>query len=452
MNYTEYSQYFKKYVELRDQNMNREAYELNKPLVEELGVIEASQIQNTAEWDYALLKAKRYTETKAQLTKEELEDVLITISHQMTAKLFKELYRQDRLSLEAIKSSLVEVYTDSDGFDQMFFLPLFKKVKEEDGVLLVREEDVKRYESLPDKVVIYRGMREGESVKNKLSYTLSFDTAELFAYRHSVRTNKGVVISTEVKKSDILALITGEDEVIMDPVNLGEITIVQDNNGPTNRPYVDVTATTDDDSDTIVLYRASDEETYQNCYDCYNWSDLDDGWSIDRKRAEKDILSCESEGEEGMVVIAVEINKKYLSEYDKSNQTYTIDIEKALEEDEDFEEPNIIFVAEEVKYKNNLPEKVKLFTFVEREEYEEAVKGEREWTDVLYGWWNCDRSVVEESVRDDYDEDENVVILSTEISKDYIFCRKTNCGFSIRVDVESAMKDGNFVVPHIVEK
>ena len=102
--------------------MNKEAYELNKPLVIELGVIEANQIHNTAEWDYALLKAKRYTETKAQLTKEELEDVLITISHQMAAKLFKELYQQDRLSLEAIKSSLVEVYTDSEDFDQMFFL------------------------------------------------------------------------------------------------------------------------------------------------------------------------------------------------------------------------------------------------------------------------------------------------------------------------------------------
>ena len=76
MDNEEYYQYFKKYVELRDQKMNREAYEeLNKPLVEELGVIEASQIQNTADWDYALLKAKRYTETKAQLTKEELEEL-----------------------------------------------------------------------------------------------------------------------------------------------------------------------------------------------------------------------------------------------------------------------------------------------------------------------------------------------------------------------------------------
>ena len=345
MDYKEYSQYFKKYVELRDQNMNKEAYELNKPLVEELGVTEANQIHNTAKWEYALLKAKRYTETKAQLTKEEFEDVLFTISHQMTAKLFKELYQQDRLSLEAIKSSLVDVYTESEDFDQMFFLPLFKRVKEEDEVLLVSEEDKKRYESLPDRVVIYRGMREGENIKKRLSYTLSFDKAVFFADRHSKQSEKGVVVSVVVNKCDILAVITerNEDEVIIDPENLGEITIVQDGNGPTNRPYVDVTTTIDDDSDTVVLYRASDEETYQNSYENYDWSDLEDGWSTDLKRAEKDVQSSESEGEEEMVVIVVEINKKYLSEYDKVKQTYTLDIEKAMEEDEDFEEPGIFF-------------------------------------------------------------------------------------------------------------
>lgn len=349
MDNEEYYQYFKKYVELRGLNKNKEAYELNKQLVEELGLIEANQIQFDAEWDYALLKAKRYTETKAQLTKEELEDVLITISHQMTAKLFKELYQQDRLSLEAIKSSLVEVYTDSEDFDQMFFLPLFKKVKEEDEVLLVSEEDKKRYESLPDRVVIHRGMREGENIKKKLSYTLSFDKAVFFADRHSNQSEKGVVVSVVINKCEILAVITQrkEDEVIIDPENLEDITIVQDVNGPTNRPYVEVTATFEDDTDTVVLYRASDEETYQNCYDSYNWSDLDDGWSIDRKRAEKDVLSCESEGEEEMVVIAVEINKKYLSEYDKVKHTYTLDIEKAMEEDEDFEEPGIFYGGEE---------------------------------------------------------------------------------------------------------
>lgn len=349
MDNEEYYQYFKKYVELRDRNKNKEAYELNKQLVEELGLIEANQIQFDAEWDYALLKAKRYTETKAQLTKEELEDVLIKINHQAKAKLFKELYQQDRLSFEAIQNSLVDVYVDSENFDQMFFLPLFKKVKEEDDVLLVSEEDKKRYESLPNRVVIYRGMREGENIKKKLSYTLSFDKAVFFADRHSNQLDKGVVVSVVVNKCDILAVITqrDEDEVIIDPDNLGEIIIVQDGNGPTNRPYFDVTTTIDDNSDTVVLYRASDEETYQNCYDSYNWSDLDDGWSIDRKRAEKDVLSCESEGEEEMVVIAVEINKKYLSEYDKSNQTYTIDIEKAMEEDEDFEEPGIFYGGEE---------------------------------------------------------------------------------------------------------
>lgn len=349
MDNEEYYQYFKKYVELRDRNKNKGTYELNKQLVEELGLIEANQIQFDAEWDYALLKAKRYTETKAQLTKEELEDVLIKINHQAKAKLFKELYQHDRLSLEAIQNSLVDVYVGSENFDQMFFLPLFKKVKEEDEVLLVSEEDKKRYESLPDRVVIYRGMREGENIKKKLSYTLSFDKAVLFADRHSKQSEKGVVVSVVVNKCDILAVITqrDEDEVIIDPDNLGKITIVQDGAGPTKRPYVEVTATFDYDSDTVVLYRASDEETYQNCYDNYDWSDLEDGWTIDPKRAEEEVQSRESEEEEDVVVLSVEINKKYLSEYDKVKQTYTLDIEKAMEEDEDFEEPGIFYDGEE---------------------------------------------------------------------------------------------------------
>jgi len=344
MDYKEYLEFFKKFVELSDNNKDKELAELFNKMAHSDGSLEANQIENTAKWDYAKLKVKRYTESKAQLTKEELEDVLLTVNRQMQAKMFKELYQKDLLSLEAIKNSLIDAYIHSEDFDQMFFQPLFKRVKE-DGVLLVSEEDKNRYESLPERVVIYRGMREGENVKNKLSYTLSFDTADLFAKRHSEGSNKGVIISTEVKKSDILAVITqrDEDEVIIDPDNLGKITIVQDSNGPTNRPYVVVSETIDGDSNTVVLYRASDEETYDNCYQDYYWSDLKDGWTPVLKKAESDASVLESEGEEDVVVLSVEINKKYLSEYDKVKQTYTLDIEKAMEEDEDFEEPGIMF-------------------------------------------------------------------------------------------------------------
>lgn len=349
MDNEEYYQYFKKYVELRDQNKNKEAYELNKQLVEELGLIEANQIQFDAEWDYALLKAKRFTETKAQLTKEELEDVLIKINHQAKAKLFKELYQQDRLSFEAIQNSLVDVYVDSENFDQMFFLPLFKKVKEEDDVLLVSEEDKKRYESLPNRVVIYRGMREGENIKKKLSYTLSFDKAVFFADRHSNQLEKGVVVSVVVNKCDILAVITqrDEDEVIIDPNDLGEITVVQDSDGPANRPYVGIDAYLDGDSDLVILYQASDEETYNNCYENYNWDELKEGWTTDLKQAKTDALYCASEDEEDIVILLVKINKKYLTEYHKSSRTFSIDFERASEDNEDFEDPSILCISDE---------------------------------------------------------------------------------------------------------
>lgn len=189
MNHSDYIEYFNKFVEYSDKGLSKELLELNNQLMESVSSEETRKIQNTVQWDYAKLKAKRYTQSKPQLTKDELDDVLETINHPMQAPLFKELYQQDRLSLDAIKGSLIEVYSDSEDFDQMFFLPFFKKVKE-DGVLLVSEEDRNKFDSLPDKVVIYRGMREDENIKIKLSYTLSFDKAIFFAKRHSDQSEK----------------------------------------------------------------------------------------------------------------------------------------------------------------------------------------------------------------------------------------------------------------------
>lgn len=343
MNYSEYLQYFKKFVELSDKKKTNELFKLNEQLVEELGSLEASSIRNTADMDYAKLKAKRYTESKVQLTKEELEDVLFTVNHQNMACLFKYLYKQDRLSFDAIKGTLADVYISSDGFDQLFFLPIFKRIKEVDGVVFMTEEDKEMFDNLPEKFVVYRGMREGENIKTRLSFTLSKSTADKFAYRHSTQSEMGVVVSALVNKSDVLAFFKGEDEVLIDPENLGEITIIQDSNGPTNRPYIVVSDTIDGDSELVVLYQASDEETYDNCYQNYNWSDLEEGWTPVLKKAESDASVFESEGKESVVVLSVEINKKYLSEYDKLKQTYTLDIEKAMEEDEDFEEPGIMF-------------------------------------------------------------------------------------------------------------
>lgn len=449
MNHSEYLKFFDKYVEYNDKGMSKELRDLDRELEEYEGYsLEAEKIKNTAKMDYAKLKAKRYTESNPQLTKEELSDVLIEINHQMQAPLFKELFQQDRLSLDAIKNSLIEVYTGSEDFDQMFFLPIFQKVKEEDGVLLMTEEDRRLFESLPDKVVIYRGMREDEDIKNKLSFTVSFDMAVFFANRHSEQSEKGVVVSSVVNKSDILALIQGEDEVIIAPQNLGEITIVQDGEGPTNRPYVGVGAYLDGDSDLVVLYQASDEETYENCYENCNWKELEDGWTTDLKQAESDVLDRSSKDEEGLVILSVEINRKYLSEYRKSSKTFTIDFEKAFEDNEEFEEPEIYCGAEEVVFKKNLPEKVMVYTDVERETYEEVIGGERSWADALSGWWKSVRDDIEDSL----DDEDDYVIFSTEISKDYIEgCHKTTRGFALCLDLEKAIKDGKFVEPHIVE-
>ena len=62
--------------------------------------------------------------TKKQLSKEEFEYVLDNKveSYHHQAECFKRLYSMNMLSYEAIKGTLVRVYTSSDWFDSSFFL------------------------------------------------------------------------------------------------------------------------------------------------------------------------------------------------------------------------------------------------------------------------------------------------------------------------------------------
>lgn len=385
--------------------------------------------------------------TKKQLSKEEFEYVLDNKveSYHHQAECFKRLYSMNMLSYEAIKGTLVRVYTSSDWFDSSFFLSIIRMVYEKDGVIIESKEDKKVFANLPEEVIVYRGMSDGAEIRP--SFTLSMDVARKFAFDRNLKEKEGIVISSLVKKKDIMVYYNGreEEEVIIDLNNLMNTTIVQDYYGPTNRPYKGVAGFLDGIPDEVTLYHKTDRDTFIECDDGFG---MTDGWSLDLKKLESEVLGSPDDDES--VIVSVYVNRKYITKYDKPSETFTIDVEKAYEEDDDFGAPCIIYSAEELKFKNNLPDRVTIYNDVEREEYEDVVKGNSSWTDFSSGW-KLDRSLIEESVSDDYDEDGDIIILSTEISKKYISdCRKTTCGFSINVDVESAMNDGNFVVPHIV--
>ena len=89
------------------------------------------------------------------------------------------------------------------------FVEYFKRA---DINFMISKEEVEKFNSLPDEVVIYRGVNSNGSVR-ALSWTLSKDTAKWFADRF--RKN-GNVFKAKIKKEHICAYFEHEEEVIVD--------------------------------------------------------------------------------------------------------------------------------------------------------------------------------------------------------------------------------------------
>ena len=103
-------------------------------------------------------------------------------------------------------------------------LSLFKAT---DPALLMDEEDYQQFQDLDDVVTVYRGVTSMNAKNVKaLSWTLDRDTAEWFAHRFG---ENGTVYEAQIQKQHIYAYFSGrnEDEVIVDPKYLTEITQVQ---------------------------------------------------------------------------------------------------------------------------------------------------------------------------------------------------------------------------------
>lgn len=105
------------------------------------------------------------------------------------------------------------------------FVRLFKECDKE---AIMGKEEIERYNALPDLVTIYRGVASGKAKSAKsLSWTTDRAIAEKFAYQRAPGKTGGKVFTAKVKKSDILAFFDGEDEVIVDPRHLQDITEYQ---------------------------------------------------------------------------------------------------------------------------------------------------------------------------------------------------------------------------------
>lgn len=83
---------------------------------------------------------------------------------------------------------------------------------------LMTESDRQAYDSLPDLVVVYRGLQRG-AIKRGLSWTVNLRMAGWFADRFD---RKGDILVATIPKDRIYAFVSGrnEDEIILNPLYL----------------------------------------------------------------------------------------------------------------------------------------------------------------------------------------------------------------------------------------
>jgi len=119
---------------------------------------------------------------------------------------------------ECLKTSWLdsEFPSRSPNFSPGDYIEMFKNCNKQ---FLMSEKELEVYENLPDKVEIFRGESSGE-YNMGMSWTLKKATAKWFANRWSEKyggdDSGGIVYSTTVDKSRVLAYFEGEEEIVLD--------------------------------------------------------------------------------------------------------------------------------------------------------------------------------------------------------------------------------------------
>ena len=137
---------------------------------------------------------------------------------------FTKHYLNDRdySSFLASMWTIVEFPNVDDNITAPEFVKIFRKA---DKMLLMDEEEQKKYLALPEKITVYRGIRGRGSLK-ALSWTTDIKQAEWFAKRWD---NNGKVYSATVKKEDVLAVFSsrGESELVVDYSKLEDVNLIK---------------------------------------------------------------------------------------------------------------------------------------------------------------------------------------------------------------------------------
>jgi len=108
-------------------------------------------------------------------------------------------------------------FPNQNGVDR--WIKLFQRVCRS---TLMTSEELEKYNDLPDKVVVYRGLQSDKTKVRGMSWTLSIDKAKWFACRWQ---RVGEVYSAIIRKDGIFAYLNGrgEEEVVVNSRRLKEI-------------------------------------------------------------------------------------------------------------------------------------------------------------------------------------------------------------------------------------
>lgn len=117
------------------------------------------------------------------------------------------------------------VYTDSENIHQHY--DTWVSILSEDGIHkkhLMDDEELLSLESFDDELTVYRGFN-GNGGIDGLSWTIDKKTALFFAKRFAKSDEDATIATGKIKKSDIIAYLTGrnESEVLVLPENVTDI-------------------------------------------------------------------------------------------------------------------------------------------------------------------------------------------------------------------------------------
>ncbi len=130
-------------------------------------------------------------------------------------------YIYQYLSIEDMSKLLAHAWVTSENpnnDNNVSIRTLVSWFKKCDKKVLMDEYEYSIYQSLPDKLKIYRGVAVNRNPKG-LSWTNSFVTAEWFAHRFDNDKKEGYVQSAVIDKKDILAYFNtelSESEIVVD--------------------------------------------------------------------------------------------------------------------------------------------------------------------------------------------------------------------------------------------